>query len=58
MPLRDQTGPNGQGKLTGRGLGPCGEGSANVCPRGRAQGDRSIGIRGRLAGRRQQRLQD
>ena len=24
MPNRDQTGPLGQGPLTGRGLGPCG----------------------------------
>jgi len=26
MPLRDGTGPQGQGPLTGRGLGPCGAG--------------------------------
>jgi hypothetical protein len=26
MPLRDGTGPMGYGRLTGRGLGPCGSG--------------------------------
>ena len=26
MPNQDQTGPLGQGQLTGRGLGPCGRG--------------------------------
>lgn len=26
MPRFDRTGPNGQGPLTGRGLGPCGRG--------------------------------
>ena len=26
MPNRDQTGPTGQGPLTGRGFGPCGGG--------------------------------
>jgi len=24
MPGQDKTGPNGQGPMTGRGLGPCG----------------------------------
>lgn len=28
MPARDETGPLGQGSLTGRGLGPCGKGAA------------------------------
>jgi len=28
MPLRDGTGPYGEGPLTGRGLGPCGRGLA------------------------------
>jgi hypothetical protein len=28
MPNKDQTGPMGQGPLTGRGLGPCGAGLA------------------------------
>lgn len=28
MPGRDDTGPSGQGPLTGRGLGPCGRGMA------------------------------
>lgn len=26
MPGQDRTGPNGEGPLTGRGLGPCGRG--------------------------------
>ncbi len=26
MPAFDQTGPRGQGPLTGRGMGPCGQG--------------------------------
>lgn len=26
MPYRDETGPQGQGPLTGRGFGPCGDG--------------------------------
>lgn len=26
MPLMDGTGPSGQGRMTGRGLGPCGSG--------------------------------
>ena len=26
MPRQDKTGPNGQGPMTGRGLGPCGRG--------------------------------
>ena len=25
MPMRNRTGPMGQGPLTGRGLGPCGQ---------------------------------
>ena len=28
MPMRDRTGPFGEGPLTGRGLGPCGRGMA------------------------------
>jgi hypothetical protein len=28
MPNQDRTGPNGQGQMTGRGLGPCGQGLA------------------------------
>ena len=27
MPRRDQTGPDGRGPITGRGLGPCSRGS-------------------------------
>ena len=26
MPMQDRTGPRGQGPLTGRGFGPCGQG--------------------------------
>ena len=37
MPNQDRTGPNGQGPMTGRGLGHCGGGLANrrrwFCPR-------------------------
>jgi len=29
MPGNDKTGPLGQGKMTGRGLGPCGQGFAS-----------------------------
>lgn len=28
MPFRDGTGPQGQGPMTGRGFGPCGDGRA------------------------------
>jgi hypothetical protein len=28
MPFRDGTGPQGQGPVTGRGFGPCGDGRA------------------------------
>lgn len=34
MPNRNGTGPTGQGPKTGRGLGPCGDGT----PRGAGQG--------------------
>lgn len=34
MPKFDKTGPAGQGHLTGRGLGPCGNGQ----PRGNGRG--------------------
>jgi hypothetical protein len=34
MPAIDKTGPNGQGPLTGRGLGPCGSGFARGFGRG------------------------
>lgn len=30
MPLGDKTGPLGKGPLTGRGLGPCGNGGKNI----------------------------
>jgi hypothetical protein len=34
MPNRDKTGPQGQGPLTGRGLGPCGSGTGTGTTRG------------------------
>ena len=34
MPNRDKTGPMGQGPLTGRGLGPCGQGTGRNFGRG------------------------
>ena len=34
MPLRDGTGPAGQGPLTGRGLGPCGTSRTRRVPKG------------------------
>ena len=37
MPNRDQTGPTGQGPLTGRGFGPCG-GRGFGCGRGFGRG--------------------
>ena len=43
MPNHDQTGPNGQGSMTGRGMGPCDDvpNTATMAPRG------GRGIRGR-----------
>ena len=43
MPRGDKTGPNGQGPMTGRGLGVCGGGMRRgfMCGRG-------FGFRGRL----------
>ncbi|HJX49852.1 MAG TPA: DUF5320 domain-containing protein [Candidatus Nanoarchaeia archaeon] len=38
MPGMDQTGPLGQGPLTGRGLGPCGAGFRTGFNRGRGRG--------------------
>lgn len=52
MPNRDKTGPEGKGPKTGRGLGPCGDGT----PRGAGRGQ-GLGLgRGRRpgAGRRVQ----
>lgn len=34
MPRQDGTGPNGQGSMTGRGLGPCGRGMRRGFGRG------------------------
>ena len=50
MPNFDQTGPQGQGKLTGRGLGPCGDGQARGFGRGMGFGGRCRGY-GRGLGR-------
>ena len=38
MPNRDGTGPDGQGAMTGRGLGPCGRGTSRGLGRGRSVG--------------------
>lgn len=38
MPFKDGTGPQGQGPMTGRGLGPCGEGRGKGMGMGRHMG--------------------
>jgi len=38
MPALDKTGPQGQGPMTGRGLGPCGRGMRMGFGRGRGYG--------------------
>ena len=38
MPALDKTGPQGQGPMTGRGLGPCGQGLKRGLGRGRGFG--------------------
>ena len=38
MPAQDGTGPNGQGPMTGRGLGPCGGGMRRGFGRGFGRG--------------------
>jgi len=38
MPLRDKTGPEGKGPLTGRGLGPCGDKEGVVVSRSFGKG--------------------
>jgi len=40
MPQQDKTGPQGQGPLTGRGLGPCGAGAGIRRSFGRGMGNR------------------
>ncbi|AKM81339.1 MAG: hypothetical protein UT13_C0001G0378 [Candidatus Pacebacteria bacterium GW2011_GWF2_38_9] len=50
MPNFDKTGPQGQGKLTGRGLGPCGQGKTKGMGRGMGFGGRCRGY-GRGLGR-------
>jgi len=44
MPYRDKTGPEGKGPKTGRGLGPCGDGTPRGGSRGRIFG-RGLGLR-------------
>jgi len=46
MPNNDGTGPQGQGAMTGRGLGPCGGGMRRGCGRGFGRG---MGFRARYA---------
>ena len=38
MPMQDGTGPDGEGQLTGRGLGPCGRGFRRGLRRGFGRG--------------------
>lgn len=49
MPNRDSTGPQGLGPMTGRGMGPCGNGIARGCGRGLGRGfGRGPGFQGRV----------
>jgi len=43
MPIKDGTGPMGQGPMTGRGCGPCGQGLAVRRGFGRGMGRRWFG---------------
>ncbi len=45
MPFGDGTGPDGRGPVTGRGLGPCGDGTPRYAGWGRGRG--RFGGRGR-----------
>ena len=38
MPYKDGTGPNGQGPMTGRGIGPCSGGARAMGGRGMGRG--------------------
>jgi hypothetical protein len=40
MPNFDKTGPEGKGKMTGRGMGPCNPNAPKGCGRGRRRGFR------------------
>jgi len=55
MPLRDQTGPMGEGPLTGRGMGPCNPNQTGINRAGfgfgRGFGRRNFGGFGRGFGR-------
>ncbi len=53
MPRGDGTGPTGQGRRTGKGVGPCGRNSQNPQDQGSQSGRRDIG-RGKGAGGRGQ----
>lgn len=44
MPFRDETGPSGEGRLTGRGLGPCSSNSEEV-EESNGQSTLGLGIR-------------
>ncbi|HKL43587.1 MAG TPA: DUF5320 domain-containing protein [Clostridia bacterium] len=52
MPFRDETGPCGEGRLTGRGLGPCNSNNENT-EENDGQSTLGLGIRrmGRFPGR-------
>lgn len=54
MPRGDGTGPDGQGRRTGRGQGPCKGNSQNTIDQGRIDGRRGTGQgRGGAGGRGQ-----
>jgi hypothetical protein len=49
MPYRDGTGPFGQGSMTGRGMGPCGQGMRKGFNGQRGRGNRrGFGLRRRF----------
>ena len=56
MPFRDATGPSGEGRLTGRGLGPCNSNSEGT-EESNGQSTLGLGIRrmGRFPGSRRGR---
>jgi len=56
MPFRDETGPSGEGRLTGRGLGPCNSNSEST-DESNSQSTLGLGIRrmGRFPGSRRGR---
>jgi hypothetical protein len=52
MPGGNRTGPQGQGPLTGRGLGPCGSASNSNVPiaRNQPRGSRFVSVLNRMFG--------